>query len=379
MNTLSAGGAELHLLTLCRHLRRRNVDVTVAYLKEIQGSRSLRADFEKEGIDVIDLRAHRRFAWRFPFRLAKVIAETRPDILHTHLPRADFGGGAMKWLRCDVPWVCSVHDIHSKHWTARSILPLIDVLWRRCDAVIAISGAVRDWLVDERGLQSERVFLIHYGIDVAAFVGDGGDRPAGAHAPVVGMIGRLEPRKGHHVLIRAMPAILEKIPTASLWIAGHDPESHGPFLQRLIHRLNLENSVRLVGFQRDVPRFLQAIDVLAFPSRFEGFGLVALEAMAAGKPVVASRIAPLTEIVVDGETGILAEANQPAAFGDAVSWLLAHPEEARRMGLEGRRRAREAFSAERMAQHTLAVYETALQRPAGAGGAKTIWEERARM
>jgi glycosyltransferase involved in cell wall biosynthesis len=162
-----------------------------------------------------------------------------------------------------------------------------------------------------------------------------------------------------------MPAILDKVPNASLWIAGHDPDSHGPSLQRLIEQLNLENSVRLVGFQKDVPRLLQAIDVLAFPSRFEGFGLVALEAMAAGKPVVASRVAPLTEIVVDGETGILAEANQPAAFGDAVSWLLTHPDEAKRMGLEGRRRARESFSAERMAQDTLNVYESVLQRQMG--------------
>jgi glycosyltransferase involved in cell wall biosynthesis len=97
-----------------------------------------------------------------------------------------------------------------------------------------------------------------------------------------------------------MPAVLHKVPNASLLIAGHAPWGYGPTLQALITELGLGERVQLVGFQDDVPAFLSGVDVFAFASRAEGFGQVLLEAMAAGRPVVASKLAPHTEIVVDG-------------------------------------------------------------------------------
>ncbi len=175
-------------------------------------------------------------------------------------------------------------------------------------------------------------------------------------APVIGSIGRLEPRKGHDTLIRAMPAILRQSPGATLLIAGHDPENYAPTLERLIRELDLARAVRLVGFQHDVPAFLHGVDVFAFASRFEGFGQVVVEAMAAARPVVASRIAPLTEIVVDGETGTLAALDDPGAFAEAIGSLLADPDTARRLGRQGRERVRTAFSADRMTGETLRVY-----------------------
>ena len=150
---------------------------------------------------------------------------------------------------------------------------------------------------------------------------------------------------------------MQRVPHARLLIAGHDPWGYGATLRRLIDRLGLGEKVRLVGFQNDIVAFLSALDVFAITSSSEGFGQVVVEAMAAAKPVVASKIAPLTEIIGDGETGLLVEPGDPTAFADAIVALLKNPIERERMGLRGRERVKKFFTAERMARQTLALYE----------------------
>jgi glycosyltransferase involved in cell wall biosynthesis len=131
-------------------------------------------------------------------------------------------------------------------------------------------------------------------------------------------------------------------------------------LKGLTAQLGLGEHVRFLGFQDDVPSFLHALDVFAFASRSEGFGQVVIEAMAAGKPVVVSRIAPLTEIVVDGESGLWAESESPESFAEKIIWLFSHPEEARAMGRRGKERVYTLFSASRMVEETVCVYEATL-------------------
>src|SRR5262245_49374104 len=113
INTLSAGGAELHLLTLCRHLKRYGVEVIVAYLREqVRDSRSLRLDFEKEGVRVINLHADSRYNCRFLGRLVRLLKAEQPDILHTHLPRTDCAGAVARLLYPAIRWVSAVHGIY---------------------------------------------------------------------------------------------------------------------------------------------------------------------------------------------------------------------------------------------------------------------------
>jgi glycosyltransferase involved in cell wall biosynthesis len=158
-----------------------------------------------------------------------------------------------------------------------------------------------------------------------------------------------------------MPALIERKIKARLLIAGHDPLDYGKILQSLIDRLGLNEHVQIVGVQNDIPSFLNILDVFAFASQSEGFGQVLIEAMAAAKPVVASRIAPLTEIVEDGETGLLAAPNDPKAFADGIAWLLDHPAEAQQMGRKGKERVQQNFSAERMADETVSLYRSVLE------------------
>jgi glycosyltransferase involved in cell wall biosynthesis len=360
INTLSAGGAELHLLTLCRSLQSNNVQPVVACLRErVEGSRSLRPDFERLGIKVIDLKAGSRYDLRFLFRIARVLTEEQPDILHTHLPRADLAGGFVKILRPSITWVSSVHGIYSEDWSGRWSLPLIRGMWRRANRVLCISHAVHDWLIrDGRTPHSARV--IHYGIEADQFLHPR-TRLREAWGLdgrfVVGSLGRLEPRKGHQYLIQAMPELSRRVPGALLLIAGHDPWGYGSKLRRLVDKLGLGDSVRLVGFQSDVPSFLSALDAFAFATCSEGFGQVMIEAMAAGTAVVASKVAPLTEIATDGQTALLVEAENPSAFADALARVLNDSTLRQQIVNAARARVQNYFTAERMTRETISLYE----------------------
>jgi glycosyltransferase involved in cell wall biosynthesis len=361
INTLSAGGAELHLLTLCRQLKRQGVETVVACLREhVKDSRSLRLDFENEGIRVVRLEADGRYDLRFVATLASLVKKERPAILHTHLPRADLAGAFGRLLCPSVLWVSSVHDIHDNSWSGRWTLPLFNFIWPHADRVVAISHAVKDWLVKERSVPDGKVTVIHYGVEPERFSQPKADLRASWSlngSAIVGSLGRLEARKGHDCLIQAMPAVLRDACKASLMIGGHDPWGYSKHLQALIHDLDLKDHVQLIGFHDDVVPFLGALDIFAFASRSEGFGQVIIEAMAAGKPVVAGRTPPLTEIVKDGETGLLVEPDDPQAFANAIAWLLAHPEQAQQMGKQGQKRVNSHFSAEKMAQETFSLYD----------------------
>jgi len=172
INTVNAGGAELHLLTLCRHLKRLGVELCVAYLKDVPtAGRSLRPDFEREGVRTVDLGADRRLDPRCLVRFARLLRSERPMLVHSHLPRADFVAVVDRLLLPSVRWVTSIHGVYSTHWSGARTMPLFKLAWRFADRVVAISHAVRRWLIEEGRIDPTRVAVIHYGIDVERFRG----------------------------------------------------------------------------------------------------------------------------------------------------------------------------------------------------------------
>lgn len=362
-NTVAAGGAEVTLLALCRQHKAVGMDLTVACLREqFRDTRSLRPEFERAGVVVRDLDCA-RYDPRCPWSLHDLIRGERPDILHTHLPRADIAGIIARG-RMPIPWVVTVHGTYGTAGPWRLLNPVLAGLWRRADAVLATSGAVRAWLVQACGLPPDTARVVHNGIEVEAFAAASRDLRSewglGAR-PVIGTVGRIEPGKGHDLLIRGMPRVLREFPNAVLLIAGVGPARYGRPLANLIQSLGLRDHVRLVGFQEDVVSFLHAVDVFAFGSRSEGFGLAVAEAMAAGKPVVAARIPPLDEVVEDGKTGLLVAPESPDSFGQAIMTLLCDRSTADQMGRAGRSRVAERFTASRMATDVLETYSRVLE------------------
>jgi glycosyltransferase involved in cell wall biosynthesis len=244
---------------------------------------------------------------------------------------------------------------------------------------IAISHHVKQFVESLGTRPAGTVRVVHYGIDAGAWQPERGARAAarkrfhlGDGDVAVAITSRIIPGKGHAVLLDAVRRAQLHAPSLRLLVAGDGP------LRRSLQRNPDSEGVSFLGFQPDVRPLLHAADVLAFPtsaSLSEGFGLTALEAMAAGRAVVGSHVGAIPEVVSDGETGLLVPPDNPEALADALVRIARDPGRRAAMGRAGADRAEHAFSLSQMVGGTLAVYSEALGRPvvrrAGAAGART--------
>lgn len=226
------------------------------------------------------------------------------------------------------------------------------------DRIVCVSGAVAASFASA-GIAKDRLIVIRNGLwdrpparsraTVRAVLG------ADASQPLVLTAARFTPQKGHAVLIDALPVVLARHPALRVWLAGHGPLEND--LRREVEKRGLGPVVHFLGQRGDVPDLLAAADLFVLPSRFEGLPLAALEAMAASRPVVATRVGGTDEAVLDGVTGRLVEPGDPEALGAAIAASLACPEMAARFGAAGRARFLGAFTASRMADETARLYD----------------------
>lgn len=175
--------------------------------------------------------------------------------------------------------------------------------------------------------------------------------------PIILCLGRVVPLKGFDLAIRALRTVVQQVPTVRLWIAGDGPERSR--LEQLVAELGFSTAIEFLGWvpPEDVPTLLNATTVVVVPSRWrEAFGLVALEAAHMARPVIASAIGGLPEVVADGETGLLVPAEDVPALAQAMLRLLEHHHEAQQMGARARERARHHFSWEHHVEEYVALY-----------------------
>jgi glycosyltransferase involved in cell wall biosynthesis len=370
-------GAETHLLALLPALRAQGAETGVVLLEDPRRPQAeLRARFEQERIPVRVLPIRWHLDPWLPGRLHEVLCREPFDILHAHLPHGEVYGEIALRAFPDRPLVVSRHndDAFRRRRLLRGVFaPSL----RRAGRIIAISQAVRRFLIEVERAPADKVEVIPYGLDADAFTRTAHPgffrREIGApDAQMVGFIGRLTRQKGIDVLLRAFAQVEKDHPAARLVLAGDGPDR--PALAALARSLGLRRTAFL-GWRRDAADILADVDLLAIPSRWEGFGLVALEAMALGKPIVAARVSALPEIVVPEETGLLVSPEDPGALAAAIGKLLSDPRRAAQMGQAGWERARREFPVEKMAERTAGVYRT-LMSPAepatpGSSGRKT--------
>ena len=225
--------------------------------------------------------------------------------------------------------------------------------------LIAISDAVRQFL-ERAGYAPEKLVTVHYGLDTlpatrtqvtpeAAGIPDG--------VPLLLAVGRLIAQKDHPTLLRAFARVRERHPDARLAILGSGPLEAAT--RTLVHELALDDAVVLPGRQ-EPGDWLARADAFVHTSRWEGFGIVLLEAMLASLPIVATSVSAVPEVVLDGETGLLVGEGDVEALAAALDELLADPERARRLGAAGLQRARSEFSVARMTEQTIDVYRQSL-------------------
>jgi len=334
------GGSERHLLTLLPALAERGLEPVFLGLDDPAGDPE---PFYRElGVEAVRLRCSRDLDLVLAGRVRRELRRLAPDVVHTHLVHADVYGALGAG---DATLVSTKHNDDRFRLGAFRFVERL--LTRRAARVLAITDALRRFCVDGVGLPAKKVEVVHYGLDALPEPwGESPEVPLPEGARVLLCVARLAEQKGVDIAVRALPAIREREPRAVLVVLGEGPERP---------RLAGEG-VYLPGRVADVASWYRRAEVLVHPARWEGFGLALLEAMLAGKPVVATRVSSAPEIVADGETGLLVPPDDPAVLADAVTLLLTDPVRAAAMGAAGRARAHLEFSVAQMADRTAAVY-----------------------
>ncbi|NOZ06332.1 MAG: glycosyltransferase family 4 protein [Chloroflexi bacterium] len=296
-------------------------------------------------------------------RIGQKIRAGQFDLLHPHGTKEDLVAFLVA-RRTGVPVVATAHGF-SRTFRRLRLYRLLDLLLLRTfPAVIAVSEAMRGELV-AAGVRPERVRVVHDAIDSDDFRAQAGTEPSALRrqlgieeGAVVLVAARLSPEKGHAHFLAAAREVLGRRPDTHFVILGEGPLRAE--LEAMTASLSLNGAVHFLGFRTDVADFMNLSDIVALPSIREPFGDVLLEAAALAKPVVATNVDGIREIVRHGETGLLVPPADVRALAGAMLRLIANPAQAQAMGTQARGWVAREFSMERMAQRTAAVYDEVL-------------------
>jgi glycosyltransferase involved in cell wall biosynthesis len=345
-------GAENHLLLLLPALRERGWDVAAVMLHDGEpGAEDFAARLEADGVPVERVGLPRAFDPRAFTRILRRARRGRPDVLHTHLVHADFHGLPAGRLARVPVLVSTKHGFNA--FRDRKAFAIADrTVASLADVHVAISAGLARYLAESEGFDAASFEVVHYGIEARA------EPPPLPGAPRLAIVGRLIPIKGHDVLLRAVARARERLPGLTLEIAG-DGELEAE-LRATATRLGLDDAVTFLGRVAPVDPVLERAEVVVVPSFGEGFGMVALEAMERGRPVIASDVGGLPEIVDEGRTGMLVPPGDVEALARAIAELADDPARAAAMGEAGRTRALAEFSQDRCTERIAALYGTAL-------------------
>jgi glycosyltransferase involved in cell wall biosynthesis len=285
-----------------------------------------------------------------PLRLLRFCRDEKVDVIYTFQhPLTMFWGGLVAKL-IDVPIIVAVHATGGDDTAKRRLVTRLI----RFDSVLSLAEAHKRYLVDVEKFLDDRVSVVRSGIDPLRYLGDKIPNaslglPSGV--PLVGIVAMLRPEKAHDVFIAAARQLCEST-DAHFVIVGDGPERAR--VEQFCRDTGYVDRFHILGRRDDVPKILRAIDVAVLSSHdvVETLPIALMEAMAAGLPVVATRVGSIHELVLDQQTGLLVPPNDPAAMATAIAEILSDPEKASAFGEAGRRRIREHFTLDHMVRQT---------------------------
>jgi glycosyltransferase involved in cell wall biosynthesis len=357
------GGACVVVLAITRALIARGDEVWVLSFEEETdrrfleaGARLVRPPFWFRSINPTDLLLLAYF-W-------ELCRKEKFDLVATHTSKGGFLGRIAARL-ARVPHI--VHHAHGFSFrrplsplAIRYFLALERIAAKSGDLIIAVNEHQRRMAVELGVEAAEKTCTIPNGIDLSPF--GHADRDAirrklgfDSSAVLIGAVGRMEAPKGFPYLLRAIPEVVRSIPSAQFIIAG-DGELR-PELENEARRAGIADRAHFIGFQRDVPDLLAGLDIFTQPSLWEGLPISLIEALAAGKPIVATDIEGNREIVDDGRTGLIVPPGDSRALAAAIVSLASDPARAKRLGRSARTAALERFSERRMVRQVLSTYD----------------------
>ena len=302
------------------------------------------------------------FDIRWARAFAQLLQRESVRVIHAHEFTA-ITYGTMLGKLVGVPVVATIHgkNYYWEQFKRRTAYRLVS----RSAQMIAVSEDLKGFVVERTGVAAERIRVVYNGVDAYALPNT--DHVRTVHDElelhrwdkVIGSVGSLYLVKGHIHLIRALPEILRVCPRTLMLLIGQGDQE--PVLKAEASRLGVDTHIRFLGFRNDVHLLLSLMDVFVLPSLSEGLSMALLEAMAAGRPVVATRVGGNAELVQEGKTGFLVPAENPHALADRVVSLLRNNDEARAFGRCGEQRVEDHFSLVGMARN----YEECYRRAVG--------------
>lgn len=347
-------------------LKKRGHDVELLCL---QRSTLLR-EANAAGIPAVGLLGEDKNAFGTIKDLTGLLRNYNYDIVHTHLSH-------------DLWWIVPALKLSSspaklfltKHMASgvKKTDPMHRFLYGRLQGTFAISNYIRQSVINTCPVPEKDVHVLPPGIPPEIFDPATQDKSAARsefgipeNAITVGMVGRMTPGKGHEEFMKAARKLLDESKMKFFFLiagtASHGEDAYETRIRSLASDMGLVDSVVFTGFVQDVPRFLSALDIFAFPSHEESFGLGLTEAMAMKLPAVASRSAGVLDIVVDGETGLLFEPKNASALAGAIAALAGNPERRAQLGEAGRLRVEELFSIRSVIGRLEEAYSLVLSR-----------------
>jgi glycosyltransferase involved in cell wall biosynthesis len=273
-------------------------------------------------------------------RIAGEVRERRVQLVHTHMSSANFFGVLLRRLFGIPACVATAHNRH------------LQLHWMFNDRVIAVSEATRAYHHRVNLVPNRRIDVVHNFIDTDRFTKEAGRRRdavrqefgIGEGQSWIGVIGDVIPRKGMLYLVRALPDIVRAVPDVRLLCAGHAQDAYASEVRAVAESEGVADRIDWAGPRSDIDAILHAIDVYVLPSLEESLPLSILEAMASGRPVVATSVGGIPECVVDGVTGRLVVPGKPEPLAAAIVDLLRNPTLRDAFGEAGRQRVTERFS-----------------------------------
>lgn len=296
--------------------------------------------------------------------LHRLLRENRVNIVHVHGSKAGLVGRPAALLAGVPAVVMTVHNSvlhdHLPRWKVNMLVSSERILAFFTSQIIAVSEALRRELITRHRVGPDRVVTVYNGIAPEIFSAGTGreylERLAGIPPGrvIVGTVARLAPQKGLQHLIRAASLLAAGNSKAVFVIVGDGPLRED--LKSQVRMLNLEDRFFFTGQRQDVHRLMSCFDLFVLPSLTEGLPLTILEAMAAGRPVVATRVGGIPEVVEDGVSGLLVEPGDAGGLARAVAFLAGSGEVAQRMGRRGRIKVIEQFTTGKMVRETEKIY-----------------------
>ncbi len=355
IETGDPGGAEKMLISVAEGLDQGRYQSLVCLLREGWLAGQLR----KKGIETLVVPQRRSFDLDWLIRLGRLIRSRNVDLIHAHEFAMNVYGSMLSAVT-RVPIVATIHgkNYYPEKWRRRLLYRLVAYQAK----MVAVSNDLKQFIVSGLGIPERSIRVLHNGIDPAPFQSDSRQREktrrdlgVSETQTIVGTVGNLYPVKGQTYLLQAAARVLKHLPKTVFIIAGQGRLLSD--LQNEAKGLGIDQHVQFLGFREDIPALLQAMDVFVLPSLSEGLSLSILEAMAAGKPVVATDVGGNREVIQEGQTGFLVPAMDANALADKLLALLGNPDLIRHMGTEGLCRMKTMFSVDRMVMDYQKLYE----------------------